>query len=404
MTEERQVKHKVVVEATPELVFEALTKASELREWFSDQAWTQDRLGGRYEVRWNQGYRGEGTFAELDPPRRAAVTWQGSGEPGQTLVEFGLEEAEGGVEVTVVHSGFGPGQEWDEAVAQAERGWSVGFENLKSTLETGVDLRIARRPFLGIIYDLVDSERAAKEGIAVEEGIYITDTVEGGGAKAAGLTHGDVIVSLGGAETPGAQEMDDALNAHQAGDVVDVELVRGQEQKTIQLTLGQRPQPDVPETTGELVERVAEVYAETGAELKAAVAGLDEQTAGQNPSAGEWSVKDVLAHLSLSERGFLHYLTSVALDGWQDGGDGNPTAMPARVAAVQAITPTVDGLLDRIHDDERETVAFLRGLPEETLAHKARFRRLAEATLYLSYHTHEHVEQIEGILAAVRGD
>jgi uncharacterized protein YndB with AHSA1/START domain len=91
MTDVREIKHRVVIDTTPDLAFEAVTRASELREWFSDQAWTEVRPGGRYEVRWNQGYRAEGTFTELDPPRRAAVTWRGTGEPGETAVEFTVE-------------------------------------------------------------------------------------------------------------------------------------------------------------------------------------------------------------------------------------------------------------------------------------------------------------------------
>jgi uncharacterized protein YndB with AHSA1/START domain len=33
VSDERQVKQQVVIETTPELAFEAVTKASELREW-----------------------------------------------------------------------------------------------------------------------------------------------------------------------------------------------------------------------------------------------------------------------------------------------------------------------------------------------------------------------------------
>jgi uncharacterized protein YndB with AHSA1/START domain len=67
ISEERKVRQSIIVETTPELAFEAVTKASELREWCSDEAWTEVRPGGRYEVRWNQGYRSEGTFAIHGP-------------------------------------------------------------------------------------------------------------------------------------------------------------------------------------------------------------------------------------------------------------------------------------------------------------------------------------------------
>ena len=151
MPEKRKIKKTIVVKTTPEAAFEALTQASELREWFSDEAWTVVRPDGRYDVRWNQGYRSDGRFTKLDPPRRATVTWQGTGEPGETKIKFKIKPVDEGAKVTVIHRGFGPGDEWDKAVAQSEKGWSGGLENLKSTLETGVDLRSARQPFLGKI-------------------------------------------------------------------------------------------------------------------------------------------------------------------------------------------------------------------------------------------------------------
>ena len=203
MRDLRQVQKSVSIETTLEVAYEALTQASELREWFSDQAWTEAEPGGRYEVRWHQGYRVDGEFVELDAPHRVSLNWWGTGEPGKTTVEFTLEPAGSGVEVTVLHSGFRTGTKWDKALAESEKGWLNGLQNLKSTLETGVDLRIARQPFLGIHLDLLNAEQAAKEGIAVERGIYVTGTVEGSGAEAAGLSHGDVIEALGGVPTLG---------------------------------------------------------------------------------------------------------------------------------------------------------------------------------------------------------
>jgi uncharacterized protein YndB with AHSA1/START domain len=403
MGEKRKIKQKVVVETTPELAFEAVTKASELREWFSDGAWTQVRPGGRYAVHWNQGYHVEGKFVKLDEPHRAIVTWQGTGEPGETKVKFTIKPTDDGVKVMVVHSGFGSGKKWDNALAEAEKGWSTGLENLKSALETGVDLRIARRPFLGILLGPLDAERAEREGIAVDEGIYIQDTLEATGAKAAGIKKGDVIVALGGAETPRSQELTAALRTHQAGDVVDVELVRGQERETVQLTLGSRPEPAVPDTVEGLADYVAEQYKQADADLKAAVEGLTDEEAGQIPDGEEWSVKHVLAHLCINERDSQTFWANMALDGWLDGGPGNPAAIPGRLEAVLATTPTVQDLLDRFFADEAEVVAFFHRLPEDTVAHKARFRRMREYLAFVDLHTREHVGQIKGIVEAVRG-
>jgi uncharacterized protein YndB with AHSA1/START domain len=391
------------VETTPEAAFEAVTQGSELREWFSDEAWTAVRSDGRYDVRWNQGYRSDGRFTKLDPPRRATVTWQGTGEPGETKIKFKVKPVAEGTWVTVIHSGFGPGDEWDKAVAQSEKGWSAGLENLKSTLETGVDLRSARQPFLGISFDTLNAKQAAKEGIAADEGIYVLGTVEESGARAAGLGQGDVIVAFAGTETPGVQELGAALHAHTAGDVVAVDLVRGKERETVQVTLGKRPQAEVPDTAEELADLLAKQLEEVDQELKAAVKGLTDEEAEQSPAEGEWSVKKVLAHLSSGERRLHNLLVNWAANGWLDGGPIGADAISGQLEAVLAVTPTLQGLLERYLTDEAETVAFLRRLPEETVVHKARYRRIGEAVLYGPGHTREHIEQIKDAVAAVRG-
>jgi uncharacterized protein YndB with AHSA1/START domain len=403
MPEKRKMKYEIVVETTPEAAFEAVTQASELREWFSDEAWTVLRSGGRFDVRWNQGYRSDGRFTKLDPPRRATVTWQGTGEPGETKIKFKVKPVDEGAKVTVIHRGFGPGDEWDKAMAQSEKGWNAGLENLKSTLETGVDLRRARVPFLGISFDVLSTERAVKEGIAADDGIYVLGTVEESGARAAGLGQGDVIVAFGGTETPGVQELGAALRDHKAGDAVDVDLVRGKERETVQVTLGKRPEVEVPETAEELADLLAEQLKEVDQELKAAVEGLTDAEAEQNPAEGEWSVKQVLAHLSSGERGFQNVLVNWAVNGWLDAGPIGADAIPGQLEAVLTVTPTLQGLIERYLTDEAETVAFLRRLPAETVAHKARYRRIGEAVLYGPGHTREHIEQIKGTIAAVRG-
>lgn len=403
MAKKRKVVQSVVITTTREMAFEAVTRASELREWCSDEAWTQVRPGGRYDLRWNQGYRTDGQFVELDPPRRALVTWHGTGEPGETQVEFRVKPVDGGTRVKVIHRGFGPGCKWDVAVEASERGWSGGLPNLKSVLETGVDQRLARRPFLGITLDALTPERAEREGIAAERGIYVLGTAEGSGAQAAGLSRGDVIVALGGIETLGYAELGAALAAQQAGDTVEMELVRGESRESIQVTLGSRPQPEVPDSADDLADQLAAVYEQVDAELKAALVGVSEEEASQRPAEGEWSVKQVLAHLSTGERGLHTLLAHWAVNGWLDAAGGiDADAFPGQLDAVLAATPTLAGLEDRLLADEAETVALLCHLPEEALAHKPRFRRISEVVGYGPDHTREHIEQIKQALATVR--
>ena len=399
---DRKVERSILIDTTPEMAFEALIKASELREWMCDYAWTVILPQGTYQVRWDSGYQASGRFIELDPPRRAVITWQGIGEPGETTVTFTVEPEVGGTRVTLIHAGFGPGAEWDPHVAASEKGWDGGLDNLKSTLETGIDLRIARRPFMGILFDILNPDRAAKEGIAVDEGVYINYTVEGSGARAAGLVKSDVIVSIDGVATRGYHELGPVLGSHQAGDTIEAVVVHGQERRTIPVTLGQRPVEEAPSTAEDLANRLAGMYAETDAALQTALEGLTDQEAGRSPAKGEWSVKEVLAHLSISERDQQCFGFCVAVDGWVDTGPGDTTALAGRLAAVLEVTPTLAGMVSRFLADEAETVAMLRRLPAATVAHKARFHRFSQYMVGLPPHTKEHVEQIKATIQAVR--
>jgi uncharacterized protein YndB with AHSA1/START domain len=403
MSEMQRTGQSVTIESTRELAFEAMTRDSELREWFCDQAWTDVRPGGRYALHWNQGYHVEGRFLELDVPRRAVIAWRGTGEPGDTTVEVTVGEAGGGVEVTVVHGGFGPGAEWNGPLGEARKGWDVGLENLKSTLETGIDLRAARQPFLGISLDLLTPERAEQEGIAADFGIYVTGTVPGSGAEAAGLCSGDVVVALGDMQTAGFQALSTALRAHQAGDEVALEVVRRQEHLTIPVTLGRRPQPEIPAGVEELADRLDERCREVDEELRIAVAGLTEEEAEECPEEGQWSVKQILAHLSDGERVGHVFLTNMAVNGWLDAAPVSNEQIAGRLEAILAVTPTLSGLVERFIGDETETIEILRRLPEQAWAHKARFRRIAQLALLGPDHTREHVQQIVRAVAIVRG-
>lgn len=399
---ERKVRRSILIDTTPEMAFEAITKASELREWMCEYAWTVLQPKGIYQARWESGYQANGRFIELDPPRRAAITWLGTGEPAETTVTFTVEPEPGGTRVTIVHAGFGPGPEWDAHVAASERGWDQGLDNLKSTLETGIDLRIAKRPFMGILFDLLNADRAAKEGIAANEGVYINDTVENSGARAAGLVQGDVIVSLDGVATPGYHELGSILGRHMAGDAIEAVVVHGQERRTISITLGQRPVEEVPATAEDLANRLTEMYAEIDAAIKAAVEGVTDQEAVRSPAKGEWSVKEVLAHLSITERDAQCFGFCVAIDGFIDTGPGDLAALSGRLAAALEVTPTLGGMVSRFLADQAETAAMIRRLPATVAAHKARFHRLGQYMIGFPAHTREHIEQIKATVKAVR--
>ncbi len=158
-TETTQV-YRVYIKATPQAIWDAITKPE----------WTE-RYGyggrGEYDLRPGGAYRGlaseamrsmgapevavDGEIIEADPPRRLVQTWrmvmdQAMASEGFTRLTYEIEEGKGGVtRLTVIHDLEGAptlalllsGGMEDQG---AGGGWSWVLSGLKTLLETGAPL------------------------------------------------------------------------------------------------------------------------------------------------------------------------------------------------------------------------------------------------------------------------
>ncbi|MCO5171898.1 MAG: PDZ domain-containing protein [Planctomycetes bacterium] len=83
-------------------------------------------------------------------------------------------------------------------------------------------------PFIG-----VRTEKA-------EDGCRVEVVVAGSGAEKAGLRVGDVLTAAGGTPLRDPDDVLEVLSAHDVGDVVEFEVVRGGEPLSVKVTLGER--------------------------------------------------------------------------------------------------------------------------------------------------------------------
>ncbi len=398
-----KIRIKRAVQAERGRVFAALTDAGRLREWLCDWAWSDSRPGGRCLLRWNTGYEAHGAWAEVDPPARLTLVWQGSEDPAPTVVRWTLQDAEAGTAVTLEHTGFGSGPRWDASFAQAEKGWRDALENLQSTLHEGIDLREVRRPFLGVLLDGLTPERIREEKIATSTGVYVTGVVPEGAAEAAGIQGGDVIVGIGRWEVIDFSSLVGALQSLRAGDTAPIALVRGRKRLTVSATPKGREQPVLPADPAAAVAELRRRQAEWNQGLGDATASVSEEEAGQAPAEGEWSVKQVLAHLSVSERGLQEQVALTASGHWLEG-NPDQALYPDRLAAVLAAEPTLAGLLARFSRDMEETALLLEHFSPAAQADRYRYRQCLRLIFeYSGGHTAGHITQIRDTVAAVRG-
>lgn len=93
--------------------------------------------------------------------------------------------------------------------------------------------------YLGIYGRTIDSTIASNYGLS--EGVYIADVISGGGAEAAGLQSGDIIIAAGGQDITTMDELQAILAEYSPGDEIDITVLRLQnssyEEVTVTVTL-----------------------------------------------------------------------------------------------------------------------------------------------------------------------
>ncbi len=116
----------------------------------------------------------------------------------------------------------------------------LGFAIPSTTVKEIVDQLIANgyvsgRPSLGIS----GQEITAFEQMyyRIPQGIYVTEVASAGGAAAAGICPGDILLQFDGQRVTDTDELKSLLFAHNAGDTVDVMIYRSGKQLTLQIVL-----------------------------------------------------------------------------------------------------------------------------------------------------------------------
>ena len=393
-----EIREQIVCAAGPENVFGALSRAVEWRDWLCAEARMDSGPKPAWQAKWANGYRAWGTVTGSTTPRRLTLSWRDAEGQESSRVTFTLKPDGTGTRLSLVHDRFGKGESAVRRLREARRAWAGSLETLKSIVETGIDLRIARRPVVGVNVDTVDS--AAASGVAAGA-LKITAVVPGLPAQAAGLAAGDVILTLDGRKIVGYPMFIGVLQRHTAGDRVAATVLRDGAKLSVTLDLVGRPMPEYPADPVQMAARSREVYRGVFEELERVLAGVGEEEASRLEAPGKWCVKEVLAHLSVCERD-NQLFTTLDILGEPVDVAGNPTIAAERLRAAIAVTPAVADLAARYRADVEETHRIFAGLRPEARDHKAKYRRISQGLLDYAEHAKGHLRQMRRILEAVR--
>jgi S1-C subfamily serine protease len=96
-------------------------------------------------------------------------------------------------------------------------------------------------PFLGIAYTQVTPALAAQFDLPAKQGVVISQVMRGAPAARAGIQPKDVITAVDGQPIVDETTLGRALSQRKPGDRVQMNVARGSEQLTIDVTLGERP-------------------------------------------------------------------------------------------------------------------------------------------------------------------
>jgi uncharacterized protein YndB with AHSA1/START domain len=117
-----------------ELVWDAITQPESISKWFGDDTELELNPGGEAVFRWGE-IEVRATVDAVEPPSRFSYRWEPSHTPSggpTTLVEFTLEEIDGGTRLTLVESGFA--SLGAEARQENEYGWDDELSHLREHL------------------------------------------------------------------------------------------------------------------------------------------------------------------------------------------------------------------------------------------------------------------------------
>jgi len=95
------------------------------------------------------------------------------------------------------------------------------------------------RPYIGINYQPIDPNIAARYNLPAQWGVYVTEVTNGGPASNAGLQQGDIITKVGDVALDETHTYVNTLFTFKPGDQITLNVMRNGKDTQVQITLGE---------------------------------------------------------------------------------------------------------------------------------------------------------------------
>ena len=146
---ERAIEKDVVVRATLDEAWAAWTTREGIISFFAPDAMIEPRVGGAFHIHIDPGAQpgakgaDDMRFMALQPKKMLSFDWnapphlpEARAQRTFVVVRF-VAVDDKSTKVTLHHSGWGEGGEWDKTYAYFDRSWGTVLANLKKRFETG---------------------------------------------------------------------------------------------------------------------------------------------------------------------------------------------------------------------------------------------------------------------------
>ncbi|WP_093810990.1 DegQ family serine endoprotease [Stappia sp. ES.058] len=156
-------------------------------------------------------------------------------------------------------------------------GFAIPSQTAKRVIAQLREFGETRRGWLGVRIQEVTDEIAESLGMSETEGALVAGITDGGPAKDAGLTAGDVIVDFNGKRVPSMRDLPRMVADTPVGEEVDVVVLRKGKEVTLQVTLGRLEEADLADAGDGGGEAPADPQPETSSMLGMMLAPMSDE-------------------------------------------------------------------------------------------------------------------------------
>lgn len=145
-----RIEIEIDIAASKEKLWSAWTRSENVSEWFAPLANIEPMVGGAFELFFipsdpNHMTTKGCSFLELIPNERLSFNWKGPDDYAElmnhdplTVVTVTFKDEQGTTKITLSHTGFATGSEWDDSIKWHQLAWTQVLNSLKEFSESNV--------------------------------------------------------------------------------------------------------------------------------------------------------------------------------------------------------------------------------------------------------------------------